>query len=243
MFAEFEYAIFDGIVQEAAQDWRFEYDTSKSLISYNCEIRNAYVVNSYTTMLISRQHEYFKCDNDITATVFKESVIHFFPRVVFYIFPNLEFLRLSSVGLKSLPTLESCGKLRYLDLSRNSLSVIDPNSFTECSSLSYLLMDRNKIKLIQANAFHSPSNVNWMNLQFNGLDTMPRNFFKSFELINLLDLAGNTDCGNDQFKKITRYTSYTLEPKFVKCFMNYDNKFRMIGEDAENLNGTELEAH
>ena len=76
---------------------------------------------------------------------------------------NLEELRLSGCGLSNISPLEGLEKLRYLDLSDNSINNLGPIS--ECTTLETLLLNSNAVTSV--NALNKLTNLRVLNLSHN----------------------------------------------------------------------------
>ena len=118
--------------------------------------------------------------------------------------PCLAFI-VSNNKIKSLPVFGFLEKLRYLDLSNNSIELVETNTFTLLVNLYSLNLNDNFLSKIEKNAFASLSNLFYLMLKNNFLSKSP-DISKMTSLV-VLDLAnqnGNLVTVNDyQFERVS----------------------------------------
>jgi len=119
--------------------------------------------------------------------------------------PTLVRVTLANNKIKSLPVFGYLEKLRYLDLSNNSIELVETNTFTLLVNLYSLDLNNNFLSKIEKNAFASLSNLFYLKLKNNYLSKLP-DISKMTSLV-VLDLAnqnGNLVTVNDyQFERVS----------------------------------------
>ena len=79
-------------------------------------------------------------------------------RLHFHSPSTLSYIDMSECGLTSVPRGLPAA-LRYIQLRRNNLTVLDAQTFSECPQLNILVLDENKIQTVHDGTFASMSHL------------------------------------------------------------------------------------
>lgn len=85
----------------------------------------------------------------IKKLIIQGQEVHYFPRGLPKLLPNLEQLSINHCGLKEINAedLEGLNRLKFLDVSNNQLEYLPDNLFEHVPQLSHANFRNNKIKL------------------------------------------------------------------------------------------------
>lgn len=120
-------------------------------------------------------------DNLIELTI-RYTNIAFIDASAFSGLKSLSSLMLNEVNLQSMDLHRAAFQnlqIQHLDLSNNSLTMINSQMFSGLSKLKILNLSRNKISLIQDRAFESLLQLSILNLGYNSLSTITPMWFKA----------------------------------------------------------------
>lgn len=118
---------------------------------------------------------------------------------------SLVRLNLANNMIKGLPVFGYLEKLRYLDLSNNSIELVETNTFALLFNLYSLDLNDNFISKIEKNAFSTLANLCYLKLKNNNLSKLPEiSKLTSLAILDITNQNGNLIVLNDyQFERAT----------------------------------------
>jgi len=146
------------------------YETSNSYEDYGqvyvCYLLNKLNItskNAATLIKADGRHSVLKTDNDVTAFRSDEAyhMIHYFPRNLENIFPNLTIIFINNGRLKEIhqSDLKPFQKLTYLDLDQNDIEILEDGLFYYNTKLTLIRLERNLIIHIGIQVFDNLNKV------------------------------------------------------------------------------------
>ena len=121
-------------------------------------------------------------------------------------------------GKSSKPTSYSDYLLVERSFRKKTRIIINSNSFTDLIKLKYLDLSQNSIDSLPHNAFHSLNTLNALNMSDNKLASLPHTVFHGLSSLTVLDLSQNqlTNFPSDAFKDLTKLTHLYLQDNKLK---------------------------
>lgn len=118
--------------------------------------------------------------------------------------PSLVRINLSNNKIRGLPVFGYLEKLRYLDLSNNSIELIETNTFTLLANLYSLDLNDNFISKMEKNALATLTNLYYLKLKNNYLAKLPDiSKLASLVVLDVMNQNGHLISLNDfQFERI-----------------------------------------
>lgn len=128
-----------------------------------------------------------------------------------------------------------------LNLSRNSITLIDQGVFANFNSLLQLDLSRNQLLTLHPSTFYSLSSLEFLDLSSNFLENLPVDLF--FELSNLRELILRDnrlkEVSSNQFQRLDELQSLDLSFNSL-AFMSLDFLDGLQGLDWLSLAGNQL---
>jgi len=138
---------------------------------YTCFAKNDLkILDSNTTIEnILGVHKFNQSVDSITALSIDNVEVNFFPSNLSQTLSNLVALKITNAKLKELrqTDLELLTKLKYLNLDRNNIEVLDDGLFKFNSELKLIWFYNNKIKSIGSSVFNTLANLSSLDLSNN----------------------------------------------------------------------------
>ena len=128
----------------------------RSESSYVCMLNEITFQNFRDKFNIVGAHIDGLVNEDVTELQISRSNLFRVPPTLFETFQNLERVSIIDSGLTVIEkgTFEECGKITYLDLSRNRIRRLSTNSFKNCEFIDELILDENQItEIAPCNSF------------------------------------------------------------------------------------------
>jgi Leucine-rich repeat (LRR) protein len=145
---------------------------------------------------------------------------------------NVEVVNLSQRGISTIE-LRNWPNLRFLNLSGNTLEVLQEKQFWGMPKLERLDLSYNKIELIHPRAFDGLKHIEYLNLSRNGIIHLPGFLFESFEKRFSIDLQYNRIIGfpRSLFRKFGEESELLLAGN--KCVnKNFNQNFFRISKNS-----------
>ena len=121
--------------------------------------------------------------------------------------PDVTVFNMSSNKIDFLPEkvfLEmNLTNLKTIDLSQNSISVVDPNAFDGLSILEYLYLQGNKIEKIQSGTFFSLTKLTVLQLHNNNIKEIEKSTFNMQTALKTLSVSGLQGFDEDVFEPLS----------------------------------------
>lgn len=246
-------------------------------ISHSTKIKCNYNVHKYSEVgtiyncLIADNHEILTPESaqidEITGTHYslknnshvlvimaiKKSIIHCFPQKLDNFFPNLNYIRLSLVGLKEIhqADIKPFSKMIKLDLSSNSINFIEDNLFEFNSKLKFVSFAFNSIYYLHPVVFSNLKSLRYLWLTKIGcidesVDDEPKKVLALINNINDKCLSFQYKYLNEKFKVLEIATlilnpaAYNaqivdLEKKVKKLKFLHFMSFQNVLQNAKNV--------
>jgi len=118
-----------------------------------------------------------------------------------------------SASLTSVPSDLSGGTVS-IDLSFNSISILDKNSFDDMPRLDTVVVSDNSIKLVHPEVFWGLQDLRHLDMHNNNIDYIHPNTFRNNPSLSKLDLSGN------KLKHLQRVFNSTKELRFLNLSSN-----------------------
>ena len=143
------------------------------------------------------------CCNDISSL----------PMNIFTPLISLEYLDLSNNSLRQLPSLASCSKLIFLELSNNMLSHQSFYSCQRLSNLKMLTMQNNNISVIPRHALETLKILRVFILNSNFVTSLDAGTFKNLGSLQILQMSNNwiSNIGNDSLIDLENLITLELQ--------------------------------
>lgn len=122
---------------------------------YTCEVISCSISSrGLMVAAFKGKHEELKSNNDVEALYFKNTKLHYLPRNLGEIFPNLTFLEINNCNLKGLCFEDLVGleKLKVLWLPDNKISAVPVNLFRNMPDLKEVSFQGNAIQRFELKA-------------------------------------------------------------------------------------------
>lgn len=192
---------------------------------YSCKIKNAILHNENDKFTITGTHpSKGRKDLGVKFLEFVSSNLTFIPEQVFKKFPNLEYLNVNNVGLKSFRPITNARDLKVVLANDNQLTKLNANVFAVTTNLEKLSFRKNKIQEVDVNTFYNLGNLRELYLSDNQLRSLHMNTFAPLISLEILSLSGN------------QLQSVDLELFHANVQLNevlfYDNKLSAIHPQA-----------
>lgn len=159
---------------------------------YSCKIRNAILHKDHDKFTVTGGHlTKGRKDLGVKYVEFSASNISYIPEQVFKKFPNLEYLNVNGVGLKSFHPLANASDLKVILANNNQISRLDANVFSVSTDMETLSLRKNNIQEVDVNAFHNLGNLRELFLSDNKLSGLHMNTFAPLISLEVLSLSGN----------------------------------------------------
>lgn len=159
---------------------------------YSCKIKNAILYNGNDKFTITGTHQSRgRKDFGVKFVEFLSSNISYIPDQVFKKFPNLEYLNVNGVGLKSLHPIPSAADLKVILANNNQISRLEANNFCTATDLETLSFRKNLIQEVDVNAFRNLGNLRELYLSDNQLTSLHMNTFAPLISLEIISLSGN----------------------------------------------------
>ncbi|XP_017793669.1 PREDICTED: insulin-like growth factor-binding protein complex acid labile subunit [Habropoda laboriosa] len=130
------------------------------------------------------------------------------PRDVFEVLTKLEILRISGNQLTFIPSMCSLNRLKHLDLSNNSIKIVEPDNFCNYQTLQELRLQENMIFNVDSNSsfLRRLQGLRWLDLSKNDIDYLPINLIHKHPYLQVLLLKNNNiDNINELFNVRSSY--------------------------------------
>lgn len=159
---------------------------------YSCKIKNAVLLNELDKFTITGTHPTKgRKDLGIKFVEFASSNISYVPEQVFRKFPNLEYLSVNGVGLKSFRPLKNASDLKVVLANHNFITSLTEKAFSVSTDLEVLSFRKNQIEDIDVHAFHNLGNLRELYLSDNKLTSVHMNTFAELISLEILAISGN----------------------------------------------------
>lgn len=158
---------------------------------YTCKIKNV-MFNANDKFIVTGTHQSKgRKDLGVKFVDFSSSNLSYIPEHIFRKFPNLEYLNVNGVGLKSIRPIVNSSDLKVILANNNQLSKLDANVFMAATDLETLGFRKNQIGELDVNAFHNLGNLRELYLSDNKLSSLHMNTFDPLISLEILALSGN----------------------------------------------------
>lgn len=196
---------------------------------YTCKIKNAALHNENDKFTVTGTHpSKGRKDLGVKFLEFVSSNLSFIPEHVFKKFPNLEYLNVNNVRLKTFRPLTSAADLKVVQANNNQLTKLDANVFCVSTDLETLSFRKNQIQEVDVNAFHNLGNLRNLYLSDNMLSSLHMNTFAKLISLEIIALSGN------QLQSIDFELLHSNSQ--IQEILLYDNKVSAIHPNAfQNL--------
>lgn len=159
---------------------------------YSCKLKNAVVQNQHEKFTITGQHpSKGRKDLGVKFIEFTSSNISFIPEIVFKKFPNLEYINVNAVGLKSFHPIVNASDLKVVLANNNLLTRLDGNVFSAATDLEVLSFRKNLLEEVDVNTFYNIGNLRELYLSDNKLSSIHMNTFAPLISLEILSISGN----------------------------------------------------
>ena len=201
---------------------------------YSCKIKNAILHKDEKFTITGTHQSKGRRDMGVKFVEFLSSNISHIPNQVFRKFPNLEFLSVNGVGLRTFPELPHAMELKTILANNNQISKFDANTFEYAKNLMILSFRKNQISTIDAKTFINLSHLEDLYLSDNKIAALHMNTFSPLISLQILSLSGNQlqsiDLelfqSNRQLREILLYDN-KLKAIHPQSFSNMDNLFNL----------------
>jgi Leucine-rich repeat (LRR) protein len=139
-------------VQCSFDDITWGFDNKQKLL-YTCNITDVSITEPGTEIkAFIGNHQQGKTNNDVTAISFEDSPVHFFPRNLHNIFPNLLALQIDDCDLKIITRRDLVGlkNLERLTMLSNQLRSLPSDLFIGFGNLKYIWFGDNKLEFLSS---------------------------------------------------------------------------------------------
>ncbi|XP_028981781.1 chaoptin-like [Diachasma alloeum] len=147
---------------------------------------------------------------------------------------SLVVLKLDDNALIDIPDLLNSKQLEELNLSRNALRDVSPQTFRNLTKLKHIDLSRNKISEITPGVFQTLSSLRTLNLSWNKLKQLPQSWFilqsdgvlvRSPMKLEYLDLSNNqlSEISPRAFKNLTSLVVLKLDSNVLPNIPNLGN--------------------
>lgn len=121
---------------------------------YTCVIKTADITSPHTKITsVVGAHESGKCNDDVEAILFDDTVVTFFPRGLHEIFPKLKTFEINRCGLSAISAEDLAGHeelLEVLDLGGNNLFTVPTDLLRNMRNLRCVSFDHNQLKYVSS---------------------------------------------------------------------------------------------
>lgn len=162
----------------------------------------------------------------------QEKTLHFFPKGLEKYFPNLDFIKIERCGLKVIQQsdLKPFSKLNFIDLSYNSIEVIEKGLFDFNPKLKVVGFRESKIFHIDPNVFDNLSNIKcfWFDnvscLGYHFCDSA-RQLKNAFEDVKKRCKNSDFVTLNKEIEELKNDTGVLNSEEFKRKFKDFERKF------------------
>lgn len=203
---------------------------------YSCKIKNAILHNEHEKKFIVTGTHQSKGRKDLGVKFVEisSSNITQLPEQIFRKFPNLEYLSVNGVGLKTFSKLSNTSDLKVILANNNQLTSLTSNIFSISTDLETLSFRKNQLNAIDVNTFHNLGNLRELYLSDNTLSVLHMNTFAPLISLEILALSGNQLQSIDlelfhanlQLREILLYDN-KLTAFHPQTFSNLENLFNL----------------
>lgn len=159
---------------------------------YSCKIKNAMLHNGNDKFTITGTHQSKgRKDLGVKFVEFSSSNMSYIPDQLFKKFPNLEYLNMNGVGLKSLHPISNAPDLKVILANNNQLTKLEANVLCVTTDLETLSFRKNQIREVDVHAFHNLGNLRELYLSDNQLSSLHMNTFAPLISLEIVSLSGN----------------------------------------------------
>nr|XP_046229884.1 leucine-rich repeat-containing protein 15 isoform X2 [Scatophagus argus] len=130
--------------------------------------------------------------------------------------PKIESINLERNAIKSIhpQTFSGATRLMLLNLYGNHITSLPPRGFRDLLNLRFLMLGQNQIGILKPEMFAGMRNLSDLDLPLNALTTLPSNAFKPLIALKVLDLSMN---------RIQRISPKAFTGLSQLLFLNLDN--------------------
>lgn len=177
------------------REGKCEFSNEHSLMLgniYTCKIKNAILLNDQDKFTVTgTHHTKGRKDLGVKFVEFSASNISYIPDQIFKKFPNLEYVNVNGVGLKSLRCISNASDLKVILANNNYISKLDANTFSVATDLETLSFRKNMIKEVDVNAFYNLGNLRELYLSDNQISSLHMNTLAPLISLEILAISGN----------------------------------------------------
>jgi Leucine-rich repeat (LRR) protein len=158
---------------------------------YSCKIKNAILHKDEKFIVTGTHQSKGRKDLGVKYVEFTSSNISHIPEHIFRKFPNIEYLSVNGVGLKSLRPITNASDLKVVLANNNQLTKLGGHIFEHSTDLETLSFRKNQIDDVNVMAFHNLGNLRELYLSDNRISVLHMNTFNSAISLEILALSGN----------------------------------------------------
>lgn len=158
---------------------------------YTCKLKAVLHNENHKFTITGTHASKGRKDLGVKFVEFVSSNISYVPEIVFKKFPNLEYLNVNGVGLKSFHPINNASDLKVILANNNQLTKLDANVFCVSTDLETLSFRKNLIEDVDVNAFHNLGNLRELYLSDNRISSLHMNTFAPLISLEILGLSGN----------------------------------------------------
>ena len=201
---------------------------------YSCKIKNAILHKDEKFTITGPHPSKGRRDMGVKFVEFSSSNISHIPNQVYRKFPNLEYLSVNSVGLRTFPELPHATELKVILANNNQITKFDANTFEYARGLMILSFRKNQITTIDAKTFVNLNNLEELYLSDNKIAALHMNTFGPLISLQILTMSGNQlqsiDLelfqSNRQLREVLLYDN-KLKAIHPQVFSNMDKLFNL----------------
>lgn len=172
----------------AASCW-FYYNIN----GYNCDLYDVNVQTESDVLEITGEHEPNYNNSRVDYVTILNLTMVVLHKNVLEIFPNVQQIKISSIGLQRFPdqAFGACSRLTNLDVEPNPLTTLQAGVFASCSELTGIYFRNGNLKEVSPEAFHGLGKLRALGLENNDIESLDARIFDQNRDLIILDLNGN----------------------------------------------------
>lgn len=184
-------------------DWLINGNNGQMKEFYQCRFVQAQLLNE-DERLTTETSSNTKKNSDVDAVVYFDSRTKYIPNSLFTVFPNLEYIVVTSCHLEKIRPhyFKNAMMLKTIWISKNNIKDLIAHSFVEAPYIEYINLPDNKIESIHKMSFSGLHHLKGIYLQNNRISNLHPETFSHLGSLETLHMLDGTNCLKRKFTKV-----------------------------------------